>query len=196
MKQSKKENAYAEVCKEMCKFGYIKKQLIIPEVKVFILGTVISLILAALLFILYRMIYGLQPDFALNYPIFIIQIVLSLVVHELLHGIGWMIGGKCKWTQIEFGISSLFPYCYCKKPLSNKQYLVGVIMPLILLGFGTTILAILFEKLSLLVLAVINMILCGGDFIIIFNLRNTTKQSLIIDHPCKAGFVFFEKAKM
>jgi len=193
MKKSKKEIVYKQVCEDMKRSGYTENALVIPSAKVFILGTVISLFPTALLFVLYRLVHGLQPDFALDYPIFCIQIILSLVIHELVHGIGWMIGGKCKWNEIEFGISSLFPYCYCKKPLSRKQYLIGVLMPIVLLGLGTTILALVFESLSLLVLAIINVIIAGGDLIIVVNLRKTTKLSLVMDHPYKAGFVAFEK---
>lgn len=193
MKKSKKEVAYMQLCEDMRKSGYIERDLVIPSALLFILGTLMSLIPAILLFVLYRLVHGLQPDFALDYPIFFVQIILSLVIHELVHGIGWMIGGKCRWNEMEFGISSLFPYCHCKKPLPGKQYLIGAIMPMALLGFGTTIFALLFENLSLLVFAVINVIIAGGDLLIIFNLRKTTKHSLVVDHPLKAGFIAFEK---
>lgn len=193
MKQSKKESAFIQVCNEMSSSGYEKKSFVISEAKVLILGTVIALMPVVFLFVLYRMIYGLQPDFSIDYPVFIIQLLASLIAHEFLHGLGWMIGGNCKGAQIAFGISSLFPYCYCKKPLSAKQYLIGAIFPFVILGVGISILAVVFENLSILILAVMNLVLCGGDLIIVFHLRKITKGSFVIDHPYKAGFVAFEK---
>lgn len=66
-------------------------------------------------------------------------------------------------------------------------------MPLILLGIGSLILALSFKSLSILVFAVINVIIAGGDLIIAFSIRKVTKRSLVIDHPYEAGFVAFQE---
>lgn len=194
MKKSKseKELVHMQICQQMREDGYEKKDLVINRAKVTFLSAGVSLVLVVFAFVLYRMLHGLQPDFVLNYFTFLVQLVLSLVIHELVHGITWKISGHCKWNEIEFGLSSLFPYCHCKKPLTTKQYFIGVIMPGILMGFGSLFFALLFENMSLLLLAIINIMVASGDYLIAFSLRKA-KGALVIDHPFEAGLVAFIK---
>ena len=68
--------------------------------------------------------------------IFVIAILLLVVVHELIHGITWSVFTEHHFGDIEFGFMKeyLTPYCTCKCPLSKGKYIIGALMPLIILG--------------------------------------------------------------
>lgn len=70
--------------------------------------------------------------------IFLIMILVSMFIHEVLHGIGWFPWTKNGWQSIYLGImwEYVTPYCHCKEPLKPRQYLIGGLMPFLVLGVG------------------------------------------------------------
>lgn len=125
----------------------------------------------------------------------IIGLIIGVFIHELLHGITWAKFAKNGFNSIKFGImwKMLTPYCHCKEPLLVKQYLWGAIMPAIVLGFIPAIGAIIFGIYQLLAFALIFTIAAGGDFMIIYLLRNEDKNTLVQDHPSEAGCFIYRK---
>ena len=73
----------------------------------------------------------------------VIEIILIAVlfaglifVHEGLRGVTWAIFAPKHFKEVEFGFSrqQLMPYCWCGAPLTGRQYLLGSLMPLAVLG--------------------------------------------------------------
>ena len=81
--------------------------------------------------------------------------VMLVVVHELIHGITWGCYTKDHFKSIDFGIiwAMLTLYCTCKTPLKKSAYIVGSIMPMIVLGFIFTFYTILINDSFLFLLA-------------------------------------------
>jgi len=121
--------------------------------------------------------------------IMLLVLVLGTVAHELIHGIVWAQFTKNGFKSIKFGImwKMLTPYCHCKEPLKLQQYTLGGIMPAIILGFIPAILAIVVGNMALLFGGIFFTVAAGGDFCIIYALRNEKKDTLIEDHPSEAG---------
>ena len=124
----------------------------------------------------------------------LIALVGIIVVHEFLHGISWFVLCRDRWKSIRFGIAwkTLTPYCHCKEPLHFIGYLIGVTMPLLVLGILPFIVAMYINSVWLIIFSIFNITAAGGDIIIIFMLLKHRK-ALIIDHPTECGFVAFEK---
>lgn len=123
---------------------------------------------------------------------FIAIIAISVIIHELLHGIGWAISSKKGWNVVRFNVSAMMPSCACKTPLTKKQYLIGVLLPFIVLGIGSIIFLFVYPgTVSVLTMAV-NFIAAGGDLIIAFKVLKE-KNVLITDHPTEAGYIAFYK---
>ena len=125
--------------------------------------------------------------------IVLLVLILGTIAHELIHGIVWAKFTKNGFKSIKFGImwKMVTPYCHCKEPLKMKHYTLGAIMPAIILGFIPAILAIVVGNVALLIFGMFFTIAAGGDFLVIYTLRNEKKDTLIEDHPSEVGFYVY-----
>ena len=117
-------------------------------------------------------------------------ILIGIIVHELLHGIGWGIYSPKGMRSIKFGFNWKFltPYCHCKEPLKVNHYRIGVAMPLLFLGIIPSVIAIVIGHGALLSFGIIFSWAAGGDIIALFMLRKLDKDTYVSDHPHKMGF--------
>lgn len=125
----------------------------------------------------------------------IVALVAGVVLHELIHGITWSFFTRHGFRSIRFGIMSkaLTPYCHCKEPLSKNQYILGAIMPSILLGVIPGIWAIAMGNAVALYWGVFFTIAAVGDFMIISLIRKEARNVFILDHPTEAGCYVFRR---
>lgn len=126
--------------------------------------------------------------------IFFTLIIVSIVVHELIHGIGWRMCCKNGWKSIHFGViwKWLAPYCHCKEPLKFKSYIFGGLLPFFILGILMFLIALITGNSMLLIISIINILAAGGDTTIAFILLKY-QDAEILDHPTQCGFVAFRK---
>lgn len=119
-----------------------------------------------------------------------------IIIHELLHGVGWALWTKEGWKSIYLGVmwEYLTPYCHCREPLRPKQYLAGGLLPFAVLGIGIYLIALFTGNGLLLLLSLINILSAGGDTTIACMEWKYLKQNescYILDHPTDCGFVAF-----
>ena len=132
------------------------------------------------------------------YLVFAIAVIALIVVHELVHGATWALFTGDGFKSIEFGFIKkyLTPYCTCKVALPKKAYILGALMPLILLGIIPLIISIVIGSFGLMWLGIIMVVSAAGDILIVNKiLRYKTDASdiLYFDHPTDAGGIIFEK---
>lgn len=193
-KKKDKDKDYQLLCDQMEKQGYKREESVLSGTKVSVLGLISSGIVSILFIVLYIAIYKEQSYLEFTYFSFIIQVVISLFIHEILHGLAWKIAGKLKWEDIAFGISHLIPYCHCHKCIDRNLYLVGIVTPIILLGGVPSIAAIILQNPFLLIFGTINILLAGGDIVLALKLVKIKEKTVkVFDHPYKAGFVLFDR---
>ena len=130
--------------------------------------------------------------------ILIIIFLALIVIHELIHGIGWALFTKDGFKDIEFGVmlDSLTPYCTCSQPLSKGQYILGAMLPLITLGILPMIAGILIGSFYTMMMGVIMTASAAGDILIVLKIlryKSRAKDVVYMDHPTEAGGVIFEK---
>ena len=130
--------------------------------------------------------------------LFMVLMFVLVVVHELVHGISWSFFTENHWKDIEFGFMKeyLTPYCTCACPLTRGQYIIGTLMPLVLLGLIPLAAAIMAGSYLWLWLGIIMTMSAGGDILIVINIlkyKSQAAQVVYIDHPTQAGGVIFEK---
>lgn len=116
-------------------------------------------------------------------------IVVGIVVHEALHGVGWTAFGKISWKHISFGIKSLTPFAHCSVPLSLDAYRWGTALPGLLLGIVPWLLGLAFASGAFWLWGTLFTIAAFGDLMILWLLRSTPADALILDHPSKIGCV-------
>jgi hypothetical protein len=129
---------------------------------------------------------GWEPFYIKLLPV----LIPGVVIHELLHGIGWSFFVPGGMKAVSFGIhwKYLAPYCHCKVPMKAKYYRIGSALPLLVLGILPAIIAVISGSGTLLLFGVLFTWTAGGDIISLFLMRKLEGNSLIHDHPHKMGF--------
>ena len=182
---------------ELHKKGYTEKDVTMTSRKAMVLGVFYALPFVIVLGLLYRFFlieraHLLELNGAAFYLIFIAIIIISVVLHELLHGIGWAAASGKGWNIVRFNINAMMPSCACKTALKKKQYLTGVLTPFTVLGILSAIFVFLYPGTISLLTMMVNYISAGADLVIAFQLLKEN-DSLIIDHPTEPGYIAFHK---
>ena len=135
--------------------------------------------------------------FYVKWTILLVAALFLTVVHELIHGLTWGLFAKERFKSIEFGViwKMLTPYCTCKEPLKKNQYIVGSLMPCLILGILPCIISWFNQNIWVLLMGVIMIMGAGGDLLISkMILSSKNRQSgLYLDHPTEVGLVVFTK---
>ncbi|UPZ34634.1 DUF3267 domain-containing protein [Sphingobacterium sp. PCS056] len=143
-------------------------------------------------------VHGMSAvDLSLYCLYIVISILFGIVLHELLHGLTWVlcsnIGG---FKSIKFGIikETLTPYCHCKAPLKRNSYILGIIMPAIVLGLVPILIGLSIGNILIYFFGYIFILVAMGDFMITYYLlKHVSKSCSVQDHHSKIGFFIFKK---
>ena len=121
----------------------------------------------------------------------------GVIIHELIHGLVWSIYAERGFRSIKFGViwKMLTPYCHCKEPLLVKHYIIGAIMPAIILGFLPALYAMIVGDFGWLIFGIFFTMAAAGDFLIIDLLRKENRNDLVQDHPSEAGCYIYRKSE-
>lgn len=90
---------------------------------------------------------------------------LWLILHELLHGMGFAVFKSVKKENITFGITlekGIF-YCMCKQNISKKVILTSLLFPVTIIGFLTLIIGMILNQYELVFLSILNIVSSIGD---------------------------------
>ena len=169
--------------------GYHEKDVTITSGKAMILGVFYALPFVIVFGLLYRFwlierAYLLEVNGLSFYILFIAIIAISVVIHELLHGVGWAVASGKGWNVVRFNINAMMPSCACKVALEKKAYLFGVLTPFVVLGFGSVFFIFIYPGTVSFLTMIVNFISSGADLIIASNVLKE-KDVLIADHQAQ-----------
>ena len=130
--------------------------------------------------------------------VFLIGFFILIIIHEMIHGITWSLFTEKGWKSISFGFITKYmtAYCTCDEPLQKNQYIIGGLMPTIILGIIPAAIAIFNGSVTLFAIGAIMTLAGGGDLTIIMKLimfKTRGKEVVYMDHPYQAGLVAFVK---
>ncbi|MBQ5955496.1 MAG: DUF3267 domain-containing protein [Firmicutes bacterium] len=191
---------FNEVAASMEEQGYRKTLLTVSILWANVFAIFLLLAVAVIGIVLFVLKYDdLFGKLSILESVILIIIFLALIViHELIHGIGWSLSTKDGFKDIEFGVmlDSLTPYCTCSQPLSKGQYILGAMLPLITLGILPMIAGILIGSFYTMMMGVIMTSSAAGDILIVLKIlryKSRAKDVVYMDHPTEAGGVIFER---
>jgi hypothetical protein len=202
--EQKRMKHFDDLCAQMEQNGYTVKNRTVGVVKANVAAIFLMLPFMALTAWIY---YAVNRTVDVSWeiervgPLLLLWLLIYIclvVLHELIHGATWGIFAKSHLHSIEFGViwSALTPYCTCSEPMKKWQYLLGSVMPTLILGFGLAAVGTAAHSFFLFTLAEIMILGGGGDFLIILKMlcyRAEGKETVYYDHPSECGFVVFEK---
>ena len=201
-KEQKRLGIFEETCERCIQQGYRKTDLTISIVKanLFVLLLTIPVIAIGILLFAWRNPISLLAPSPKGSLLFILLFFVLIVAHELIHGLTWSIYSEHHFKDIEFGFMKeyLTPYCTCTTPLLKSHYIMGALMPCIVLGILPTAIGILLGSHLLFWIGIVMILSAGGDIMIVwkilaFKKQDKSEEVLIYDHPTQAGSVIFEK---
>lgn len=121
--------------------------------------------------------------------IFLVLFVIGIVIHEGLHAVSWAWFDNIPWKHIHFGFQwrTITPYVHCSIPITVNNYRWGTAMPGIVLGIAPFVWALILQDVWLLVFGLLFTLAAGGDFLILWLLRDVNSEALVQDHPDLIG---------
>lgn len=201
-KEQKRLAVFEATCERLLQQGYTMTNLTIGIVKanVFVLLLAIPVVAIGVLLFAWRNPISLLTPTPQGSLLFIVLFVVLIVAHELIHGLTWSLFSEHHFKDIEFGfmIEFLTPYCTCRVPLSKGHYILGALMPCIILGLFPAALGILLGSHLLFWIGIVMILSAGGDIMIVvkvlaYKSEDGLKEILVYDHPTQAGSVIFER---
>jgi hypothetical protein len=182
---------------QLCENGYREKDVTTTSGRAMAYGVLYALPFVLVFGLMYRLLlveraHLLEVSGLSFYCVFIAVIVISVVIHELLHGVGWAAASGKGWNVVRFNINAMMPSCASKAALEKRAYLTGVLMPFIVLGFGSVVFIFMYPGTVSLLTMMVNFISAGADLMIAFHVLKEG-DALIVDHPTKAGYIAFYK---
>ena len=145
-----------------------------------ILSLILFIIISSLIFII---------EYHDNYIItnssstIIILMLIWLVIHEILHGIGFAIFKSVTKKNITYGIAleKGILYCMCKQPISKKVIMTSLLFPFTIIGVFTLIIGIMINNYCLVLLSIINIVSSIGDLVMTFYFLKCPKNITYLD---------------
>ncbi|WP_266202540.1 DUF3267 domain-containing protein [Pontibacter kalidii] len=131
-----------------------------------------------------------QGGRVLFYPFLMLLVfVLGAVVHELLHGLTWAFFCKQGIRSIKYGVHwrYLTPYCHCQEMLPLRPYILGGMMPGLVMGLLPALAGMVTGNLLLFLFGLFFSIAASGDLLVLWMLRHAKSTDLVQDHPEKIG---------
>ena len=201
--RARKKQEYEDLEKEMDEKGYEDRLEKINIITANVFGIAVFIIVGAIAFYIYYLVNGNDGtdwnkvfgfEGAAGMLFFFAVYVVTIFIHEFIHGFFWHFPCKGKWGSIDFGFNPkvITPYCHCREALSVGPYFWGAIAPTLILGVLPIILGIAIQCLFLVTIGVIGVVGGCGDLLVIWTLRKH-KDCMLFDHPYEVGYAYFVK---
>jgi len=172
-----------------------RRDLSISMARANMLVLFISIPVVILQFLIFRMVHGVKNlPTTWNFVALIIVVLLGVVVHELIHAISWIIFGHKSFSAIKLGfqLKAFTPYAHLKESVEVNAYRIGAFMPGFILGILTYILSQLLRDGNLFWFSLVHTAAAGGDWLILWLIRNVKSGMQVEDHPTNAGCYVIE----
>ena len=151
---------------------------------------VISIVLLVIMLVITKIIYGLDIS-RTNYNIGLILLIPYLLLHEILHSIGYVVNGA-KFNRITYGIhlEKGILCCSCKQEVKKHTILWSLMYPFLFIGVITYIIGVIYKIDILVMLSIFNISGCSWDLIMFLNFLGLKNFKFFeYDNPLGFGIV-------
>ncbi|HEU5170913.1 MAG TPA: DUF3267 domain-containing protein [Gemmatimonadales bacterium] len=118
-------------------------------------------------------------------------LVVGVAGHELLHGLAWAAASGQPLRVIRFGVNwrALAPHARCTVPLPASAYRFGAAAPGVVLGIIPALAGSSTGHGGVAAFGWFMTLAAGGDFVVLWLIRNLPGSTMLQDHPTRAGCV-------
>lgn len=113
----------------------------------------------------------------------ILLVFIWLIIHELLHGLGFIIFKEVKIKNLTFGMfleKGIF-YVMCKQNIDRRIILTSLCFPVIIIGLITLIVGMYINSFMLVYLSILNIVASIGDIVMIIYFIKAPKDIVYLD---------------
>ncbi len=123
--------------------------------------------------------------------------IISIILHELLHAIVYLVLDNWQFKNLSFGFSknTFSPYCHYSNKVKLWKYKLALTLPGVALGIIPIILSFVMGNFYLLIYGIIFTLGAFGDFYVLWKLRGFNSNNYVIDHPNMMGCIIHENKK-
>lgn len=165
------------------------------KMNLFFLNIVTLIMFIPLIILMYIIYFNTFVYFISNLHIlqFLCIYVLWMILHELIHYIGFRLDKNVNKKNVVLGIKfeKSICYCMCKQEIPKKTIFISLLLPLILIGIITFFVGIIINNLYLVLLSILNICGCSGDIVMtlfFFKLPSDIKY-LDLDDPTSFNII-------
>jgi hypothetical protein len=172
-----------------------KRDLSISMERASLIVVWVSIPVAATQFALFTWLHSakkMEPTW--NTVLLLAVILLGIVLHEFIHAITWVLFGHKSFSKIKFGFQwkTLTPYAHLTEPVEVNAYRLGAFMPGFVLGIVVYCLGLLMGDGNLFWFGLLHTSAAGGDWLVLWLIRNLKPGTMVEDHPAQAGCYVIE----
>lgn len=175
--------------------GYEPQKKTISILWANVLALALFVVLAVVGFVAMHFIFGSQIKHFTGFTMLYLCLIffVGIVVHELIHGLTWMAVTRQSFSHLSFGLMAGAVYCHIDVPMKKRHYVVGALMPLILVGIIPAVAGLCAGSLLWMMSGVALIAGAAGDIMIVNAIRNEPADALVYDHPSEAGCYVYHK---
>jgi hypothetical protein len=154
----------------------------------------LSLVLLIVPLVPYVLLHGLGQFLGNAFGLAVLPLfAVFIVVHELVHAIGWKLASGLPWSVFRFGFAwrALAPYCHSTRPMNVVAYRIGGALPGIVTGVLPLLYATLTANAELAFVSTLLVMGAVGDVYVLWSLRHVPDDALVQDHSENAGCVVY-----
>ena len=145
-----------------------------------ILAIILFIIVGSIVYLIeFNEIYTIN----LSMSNFFLLMFIWLIIHELLHGIGFLLFREVSIKNITLGMlleKGVF-YCMCKQNIGKKVILTSLLFPITIIGFITLIIGIIINNYELVFLSILNIVSSIGDIVMIIYFLKCPSYIIYLD---------------
>jgi hypothetical protein len=172
-----------------------KRDLSISMARANVVVLFVSIPVVILQFVIFTGLHGPEGlRVTWSTALLVAAVLLGIVVHELIHGISWVLFGHKPFSAIKFGFQwkTFTPYAHLKEPVEVNAYRLGAFLPGFILGILIYVLSLVFGSGDLFWFSLVHTSAAGGDWLILWLIRHVKAGMQVEDHPTNAGCYVLE----
>ena len=145
-----------------------------------IFAIILSVIVGSIVFFIEK-----NDNYIMDFDIinFIIFVFLWLIMHEILHGLGFMVFREVKIKNLTFGMfleKGIF-YVMCKQNIGRRIILTSLCFPVVIIGVVTLLIGMYMDNFMLVYLSIINIVASIGDIVMIIYFIKVPRDIIYLD---------------
>lgn len=168
--------------------------------RVNLLAVPVALLVPVVTLVPFCLLWGCAPLLAggrwlVRWYILVPGLLGGVVLHELIHGVSWVLFGRKPFRSIRYGMQwkTLTPYAHCAEPMAARAYRRGAAMPAVVIGVIPAAAGLAAGNGAWTLYGTIFLAAATGDFIVLWILRGISGETFVEDHPSRAGCYVYDR---